>query len=471
MAQYLTVLKRHVLLIFILVLLGGVGSYLYANTLPKLYRSFSSVMVVPEQGQTTLEIVQGSNYVAGIVESYALLATSPYVLQPVIDELGLEETPIQLARSVIVETPLNTTILELAVTAGSPEEARAKNEAVSRSLIKAVSELSPRIGNQSSVRLTLISPASLPVSHVSPDNRIYALSGGAAGLVVAVLAAFLREFLRSRPRNSDDLSEFTDLPVLGEIPRLPRDSANLPSAMLKAPDGPVAEGLRALAASLRFVSVNQQVQTLIVTSARPSDGKTSVSAALALTFAEAGRRTLVIDADLRNPSIARLTGVEPGIGLSTVLLHDCDFEEAVQPWGHENLHVLAGGPLVPNPGQLISSGRLAEVIAIARGEYDAVIIDTPPVLPVSDAMWLAPSSDGVILVARASKTPSRAIRAALSAMAATGTAVLGLVLNGAVMTVDSRYHGTYGQNAKQRPWLPSSRPATYGNGKSDSRGR
>lgn len=460
-AEYLAVLRRNLIMIVTLVIVAALGSFLYAQTLTRLYRSYASVIVIPERGENTSEIVQGSNYVQNIVQSYALLATTPFVLQPVIDDLKLDESPGRLAQRVSVETPLNTVIIQIAVTDDSPVGAQQTAAAITDSLISAVAKLSPKIGNNPAVHLETISSASLPQNFVSPDYRNYLIGGAAAGLILALAIAYLREQLRSRPRNADDMVSVTDLPVLGEVPMLPNGSSTLPGEVLDAPDGQIAEALRAVAASLRFVSVDKPANVIIITSARPSDGKSSVATALGLTLAEAGRRTLVIDADLRNPSIADLLDMEGGVGLTTVLLHDCDFDEAIQPWGHKNLRVMAGGTLSPNPGQLISSGQLTEVIAEARAAFDTVLIDTSPVLPVSDALWLAPLTDGVIVIAKARRTPIRAIRAAIDAVTSTRAGVLGVVLNGTRVNADSRYHGvnygTYGQKAqakRRRPKLP-----------------
>ncbi|CAI9406219.1 polysaccharide biosynthesis tyrosine autokinase [Aestuariimicrobium sp. T2.26MG-19.2B] len=449
-AQYVHILRRNLLLIILLAVVGGTGAYFYSHTLPKQYRSYASVMVVPVRGENTSEVVQGANYVENIVQSYALLATTPYVLQPVVDKLELGVSPGQLARQVNVVTPLNTVVIQLAVTDSSPQRAQSIAGATSDSLIAAVNELSPKIGSEPAVRLEVISPATLPQGYVSPNSKTYGMVGALAGLVLAVGIALTRELLRSRPRNADDVKALTDLPVLGEVPQLAR-KANLARSVLMAPRGHAAEALRAVAASLRFVSVDQPARMMILTSARPFDGKSSISVALGVAFAEAGRRTLVIDADLRNPSIADLTGVEGGVGLTTVLVHDCEFDEAVQPWGHKNLSILPGGVLSPNPGQLISSGQLNETLALARDQFDVVIIDTAPVLAVSDALWLAPHTDGMILVTRAKKTPTRALLAAIDTVTSTHARVLGLVVNGVRIQRDSKYHSReYGATARHR---------------------
>jgi capsular exopolysaccharide synthesis family protein len=441
-AEYLGILRRNLVWLVLLMVLGGTTAYLYSHTLPRQYRSFASVIVIPERGENTSEIVQGSNYVQNIVQSYALLATTPYVLQPVIDQLQLTDTPAQLATRIAVETPLNTVVIQVAVTDNSPEQAQRVAAAINKSLISAVSDLSPKIGNQPAVHLEEISPATLPQNYVAPDTRIYTLVGVLVGLALGVSIAFLRQQLRSRPSIAEDIEDFTDLPVLGEIPRLPRGTT-IPKNALQNPDGPAAESLRALAASLRFVSVDNPANVIIVTSADPSDGKSSVAAGLGLTLAQTGHRTLVIDADLRNPSIAPLLGIEGGVGLTTVLLHDCAFQDAIQPWGHENLSILPGGLISPNPGQLVSSGQLGDTVSEARAEFDMVIVDTSPVMAVSDALWLTQLADGVLIVARARKTPIRRLRAAIDSVTSTRATIFGVVLNCVRLTSDSRYHGSY----------------------------
>lgn len=445
LADYIRVLRRSWLLIIVLTGLGGVLGLLYADTQPKLYRSFTSAMVIYRQGGTTSEVLQGSSYVQNNVQTYALLATSPYVLRPVIDQLKLDETPAALGRRIAVDTPLNTTILQIAVTDENQERASVTADAVTSSLTRAVSELAPEVGGQSSVRLQTIAPATRPQTFVSPDRRLFVAVGAGVGLAVAVAAAFLHDVLRSRPRNADDLA-MIDAPTLGELPRTPR-GMSVPEAVLDQPTGPMAEATRTIAANLGFVSLDKPAEAMIITSARPSEGKSSMTVALGLTLAAANQRTLIVDADLRSPRIASLLGIEGSVGLTSVLVSDVSLSDAVQQWGHENLSVLTAGRQSPNPGQLISSGQLTDIIAEARALFDKVIIDTPPVEPVSDALWLAPSTDGVILVARARKTPMRALQQAVEAVTATRTPVLGIVMNGVTHQRDSRYHGKpYGEN-------------------------
>lgn len=445
---YAQVLRRNALLIILCALILGAGAYAYASTLPKSYRSYASVIVIPEQGQNTSELIQGSTYVQNIVQSYALLVTTPYVLDPVIDDLSLPMSAAVLANRITVQTPLNTVMIELSVVDSSPQEAQAIAAAVTDSLVKSVDQLSPKVGNKPAVKLTIVSPASLPRSYVAPNRRLYAMVGGGIGLLLGLGIAVLRQLLRSRVSGPEDVAEITDLPVLGSVPLVSR-SASVPLEVTAVPGGQVSESLRGVAANLRFVTVDRPARIVVVTSARSGEGKTSLAVALGLTIAETGRRTLIIDADLRHPSVAPLIGIEGSVGLTTVMLHDCSLEDAIQPWGNDHLSILPGGRQSPNPGQLMSSGQLAELLHTVSGQFDLVIVDTPPVLAVSDALWTAPATDGVIVVGRVRKTPLKSLHEAIEAVSATHARVLGIVLNASRDKRDQRYHSGGESSAHQ----------------------
>lgn len=436
---YLQVLRRSLWFIVLGALVLGAGAYGYALTLPKSYRSFASVIVIPEQGQSTSDLTEGSTYVQNIVQSYAALATTPYVLNPVIQELSLNTTATALAKSMTVDTPLNTVMIQLSVTDQSPQAAQRITGAVTDSLVNSVAQLSPKVGTKPAVRLATVSPANLPSNYVSPNKKLYGMVGAIIGLIIGLAIAILRQVLRSRVGSAEDVAQLTDLPVLGTVPVVAK-TPSLPIQLAELPGGQLAEGVRGVAANLRFVTVDEPARVVIVTSARSGEGKTSLAVSLGLTLAESGRRTLVIDADLRHPSVAPLIGIEGTVGLTTVMLHDCTLDDAVQSWGHDKLSILPAGRMSPNPGQLMSSGQLMELIKTVREEYDQVIVDTPPVLAVSDALWAAPASDGVILVARVRKTPFKSLREAIEAVRASHASVLGVVLNGSREKRDSRYH-------------------------------
>ncbi|WP_404311368.1 polysaccharide biosynthesis tyrosine autokinase [Agrococcus terreus] len=427
--EYGIALRRHWLVIAVVAVLGAVSGWGVSQLLPERFRAQATVMIIPARGDSTSELVQGSNYVQSLVQTYTILARSPFVLDPVIRDLGLGDTASQLANRTDVEAPLNTVVLTIGVTDADAEQARSIADAIADEFAIAVADASPEgERGEPAVRVSIIQPARAPSVPISPNTRMNAAMGGVAGLGLGVLAALgLRRF-GGRIDDADDAREAIDEPFLGTVGRAPR--AGVPRTLRERPSGRVAESLRQVTAALKFVDLEDERRVLLVTSAAAGEGKSSVSLGLALTLAELGHRVLAVEADLRRPTFADSTGLEGAAGLTSVLLGDATLADVAQPWGNERLHVLASGALPPNPGELLSSPRLRSIIDGARAHYDYVVVDTAPVLSVSDALWLAPAVDGAIVVARAHRTRRETLRRALEALGGTPAPVLGVVLNG-----------------------------------------
>lgn len=435
--EYLSTLRKHWLLILLTTVLVGAAAYGVARMLPKQYESTASVLVVPGAVQSA-ELGQSSSYVQSIVQSYTLLATSPRVLDPVIEKLALPETSVMLAKRVEVESPLNTTVINITTTDPDPDQARQISAAITESLIDQVRTVSPQVAGKQVIRVETISPALLPTVPASPNTVLYGALGALLGLAVAVLYALLRRLFRSRIDTVSDAEESATAPILGAVVLTPKQ-ARIANTVIKNPSGQVAESLRTVAASLRFMAVDKPRRVILVTSSNAGEGKTSLVLGLALVLAEGGARVLVVDADLRRPSIARYTELESAVGLTNVLVGDLTLDQAVQPWGFANLLVLTSGEQPPNPGQLIVSGRLEAVIAAAREEYDYVLLDSPPVLSVSDPLWLAAITDGTMVVARLGQVTAPELRHTIETIEGSKHDVLGIVLNGVRAKARSPY--------------------------------
>jgi len=427
--EYFASLVKSWWLIVALTLVGALGGYVYAQQQTEIYSSRSAVVVVPSRGDTTSELVQGANYVQNLVQTYAMVATSPLVLQPVIDELDLEATPYGLAGSITVENELGTSVLSITVRDPSAETAQAIADAVAIELADAVAQLSPVTEDSgAAVRIERITPARLSNYPVAPNVRLLVAAGAIAGLVAGAAFALLRRLLATRIGTRKDLEAVTDTALLGEVFASPRYP--LPTAVRQEPTGAVAESVRSVVAALRFANVERTTKVIMVTSAHQHEGKSSAATSIALILAESGNRVLLIDADLRRASVDTLTQLEGSVGLTTVLLGDIDLKSARQQWAGTTLDVLTSGVLPPNPGPLLNSDNLKTLIAQARKEYDVVLIDSPPVLAVSDPLWLAPLVDGVIMVVRSKSTKRESVSRALTALESAHTRILGLVLNG-----------------------------------------
>lgn len=454
--DYLGAIRKQWVVILILALLGAAGGYVYAQSMPSMYRSTSSAYASAAYGESTSELVQGSTYVQNLVQSYALIAKSPYVLQPVINDLDLDMTVAQLARTVTADTPLNTVVVDISVVNSDPELARAIADGIAKSLADAVANISPKDAQQaSSVQLTIISPASSPVNPVSPDTRLITGLGAAIGILLGLAWAVLRELVDTRIRSNTDIEAVTDLPLLAEIGRTSRDR-RIAQVIRSSPNGITAEAFRSLCMSLAFADVDKPVASMVVTSALPGEGKSSVSVGLAMSLAESSGSVILVDGDLRNPSIAEYTGLDGTVGLTSVLLGNASLTDAVQPWGVPGLDILVAGAVPPNPSQLLASDTMRSTLEVLKAQYDFVVIDTSPIIPVTDPLWLVHETDGAIIVARERRTKRQQLQKALSTLDSVGARVLGVVAN------DVRHHErttyyTDDENARPRQGAPAFR--------------
>ncbi|PPF66119.1 hypothetical protein C5E16_12320 [Clavibacter michiganensis] len=436
--DYWTALRRRWITIVALGLVGGGAAYGYASTLSPSYRSTSSVFVSSTQGQTTTELVQGSTFSQNLVQSYAQLATTPAVLEPVIARLGLDVTPTALARSVTVDTPLNTVIIDVSVTDSSAEQAARLSDAVSDSLADVAGDLAPEsAGGDPSIALTTVAEAQVPRNPVSPNTRLIALTGILAGLALGVVYALGRQILDTRIRTERDVERVTDAPVIGSVER--RDRAD-GVTLLAAPHSAAAEGYRRIRTNLEFADVDTPIRSIAVTSALPGEGKTTTAVNLALALGEHSDRVLLVDADLRRPTVADQTGLEGAVGLTTVLVGGASIEDAVQPWA-SGVHVLTSGSVPPNPNQLLGSAAMASLMADLTARYEFVVLDSPPILPAADALTLAHLTDGALLVTRVRTTRRAQLAEAADALDGVNARTLGVVLTRVAPSRHTTYYG------------------------------
>ncbi len=293
----------------------------------------------------------------------------------------------------------------------------------------------------------VIQPAELPLEPASPNHLRNGLLALAVGLALGVGFAFLRERLDDQLRGREDLEQAVGAPALAVIPHVKewkrRQDALL--ACLEAPQGPAAEAYRTVRTNLQFLGRDGGLRILTVTSPTSDEGKTATAANLAVVLAQAGKRVVALDCDLRKPRLARFFGLEREPGLTDVLAGEVALVQALQPVREVGpLLVLASGPIPGNPTELLDSEEMDRLLAEVRGAAaaDFVILDTPPVLAVSDALTLVPRSDGVLVVADASTTTRTALREAREALEQVGGRIVGGVLNN-LDAARARYYPGY----------------------------
>jgi capsular exopolysaccharide synthesis family protein len=297
-------------------------------------------------------------------------------------------------------------------------------------------------------RVQLIDAAVTPSFAISPNRKRDAMFSLAVGLLIGVALALLLERLDDTVKSPDELREKMDVTVIGLIPAI--DTVDADAGVLSPtigrlvthadPRSPVAEAYRSLRTNLAFARTTQPVQTIVVASPGPGDGKSTTAANLAITFAQQGQRTLLIDADMRRAVLDKTFGMVRTPGLTDVIVGSAPLETAVRETQVPNLFVLPSGQFPPNPSELLGSPAMRETLRTARHQFDIVLFDSPPLLAVTDAAVLSTLVDGTILVVRTSSTAREAVRRALSQLRAVNGRILGAVLN----DVDVRGRGYYG---------------------------
>jgi polysaccharide biosynthesis transport protein len=269
---------------------------------------------------------------------------------------------------------------------------------------------------------------------VSPRPARDAALGVAIGLLIGLAAAFLSEQMDIRIKSADEASAIYGAPVLANIPTEKVSKEDLALLTLKdRPGSPAAEAYRMLRNNLGFVNFDKGIKTMLVTSAVPSEGKSTVAANLATVLARAGSKVVLVVCDFYLPAAERFFDLDYSVGLSNVLAGTATLREALQePAGFENLSVITAGPLPPNPSELLGSEAMHTLVAALRESVDWVILDSAPVLAAADAAAANRWVDGVLVVARLGVTKRDAARAGHQQLKNVGARILGLAVWGPI---------------------------------------
>jgi capsular exopolysaccharide synthesis family protein len=244
--------------------------------------------------------------------------------------------------------------------------------------------------------------------------------------MLGVLIAFLLEFLDDTLKTPEDIEQKLKMPVLGVVPKLgPKESM---AAVASNPQSSFSEAYRSVRTALQFATDHGVPKTLLISSSGPGEGKSTTAQALARNLTQLGKRVMLVDADLRNPSLHKAFGLRAEHGLSSLLSGACSFADVVQPSGEERLDLILAGPLPPNPAELLSGTKLISLLTVASERYDHVIVDGPPVLGLADAPILANSVDSTLLMISSGKTKSGAAQAALKRLLTARARIVGFLL-------------------------------------------
>lgn len=405
-------------------------------TMTPVYESTARVFVSNSAEVTDVsDQIAAAQYAQQKVYSYAAVASSAKMASAVIQDLGLTDSPETVARKITTSVGYGTVIVTINVDDQDPHVAKRIADAVVGNYNDVLDSLDSREG-KAPITVSLLEYPSLPNKPIKPDRGLNFIAALAAGLLLGVAAAALRDVIDDSAKGEDSLAEaglslLGTIPVRGEGGRRGKGQPDDDSTQLVTSNdrSPVAEAFRQLRLSIQFARVGATPHTLLVTSPSDGEGKSFVSANLGAVYADAGMRVLLVDLDLRRPSLARRLHVVNQVGLMNVLVGSASLESAIQQTGNDGLFLLPTGPLPPNPADVLASPMVDDLLIRVASDFDVVIIDSPPAGLFVDARELASIVDGIIVVARNKTSRVRAIAETVKQLTAVSDDVFGVVMN------------------------------------------
>jgi len=451
--EYLRVIRVRWIMIAACALATTAIAAIFTWTATPQYAS-SARMFVSTQGTSddASQANQGGQFSLQRVKSYADLLTGQEIARRVIDSLDLDESPSALADQISASSKLDTVILSVTVTDPDPDRARILADAVAQVFVSYVAELETPPGkDEATIKATVVDPASLGSNPVSPQPLRNIGLGLFLGLLLGAVLTVVRETLDTTVKSARQLEALVPAPIIGTISF---DLAAVDTPLVTDLDtyAPRAEAFRVLRTNLQFIDPDIERKVFVITSSLPSEGKTTTAVNLALALAEGGESVALVEGDLRRPKVGEYLRLESSVGLTTVLIGKLPIDEAIQTTANEALAVVTSGATPPNPAELLKSASMSALISTLRGMYDIVLIDAPPLLPVTDGALLAAQADGALLVVRHGKTTADEVQLAVERLQAVGAAPVGVIYN---MTPAKGGEG-YGYGYGYAPEVPSS---------------
>jgi len=506
---YLRVLRRRKWWVIICTGLAVAGAIAYSFNAAKEYSATAQLLVQPQSGALALTTPAQTITATDVATELQLLTSAPVVdavknrlhlsqlnvkgaeqgQTNVISVTATNRDPVLAARvanayatefvnyetfvalkslttaEVQLQTQINTIEQELVSTAGTPQGVALANQ---EAVLKEQYAQYQVVGTQTTGGVTVVSPAAVPKAPSSPKKTEITLIGLALGLLVGLAVAFTVENLDDAIRSHDDLEHAAPgVPVMGLVPMIGswRDRAQPFLVMGAEPTSPAAEAYRSLRTSLQFTAYESAIGSVLVTSPTATEGKTSTVSNLGVVLATVGKHVVLVSADLRRPRLAAFFGLEEGVGLTSVMIGDLTLDEALQPVPDvPGLTVLGCGPVPPNPAELLSSPKFAEIFDELTRRFDLVLVDSSPLLPVTDPVLLSRMTDTTLLIVAAGTTTKGQLRRAVEQLAQVGARHIGIVLNEVTRGGDDAYGYDYSYS-----YQPENKPSATAssNGHSD----
>jgi capsular exopolysaccharide synthesis family protein len=520
--------RRWLWLLALATLLGAGASYLVSSRLPKVYDGTAKLLVTPSQSGGVAsynDVLTGQS----LTRTYAEVIKTRPIVEAAAKRVGIDLPYQTLVATLDVKPIVNTQLIQISAKANDPEVAAdfanqvantfiqsiqtsqsSRFSTVRDALARQVSQLANDVADrtrrinelqadpsrtsndpeltrlrseltqlQSSYdatersfedarlsearsidALTLVEPAAPSVNPVEPRVLLNVLAAGLVALLLALGAAYGVERVDDRLRSPERVTRYTSLHVLGSVARLQHKTPRT------VDDVHIGEALRLLRINLQFAAVERPLGTLLITSSEAGDGKTTIATNLAIVLAQAGQQVILVDADLRRPTVHQVIDIPNRSGLTSLLINDeLDATSVLAKTRFEGLSVIPSGPQPPNPSELLASERMRRRLAQLREMADVVILDSPPVLAVSDPAILAALTDGALLVVNSARTRGAHAAQAVATLQNAGAHLLGIVLNRTALDRRS-YYGYYAQPRESREAAAATQTPPASQGKS-----
>ncbi|GIM28760.1 hypothetical protein CPJCM30710_14260 [Clostridium polyendosporum] len=433
-----TIRKRFYIVIFITIPVLLLSIYYSNSRIKPLYKVETSVIIgnsIDKEG-TKFRIDDVRTY-EEFMATYSAIAKTTVVSEKTIKILKLNVSPELLKNSIIVIPQQGTQFMDLQLNWTNSQDAVNILNAFTKAFIEEAKSIYP------TCNIKIMEKVKQPQLVISSSKKLYIVLGLFGGIMISLLIIFALEFLDNTLKSKEDIEKYLKLLVIGEIPKERKKIHNIGLEFLSKLNYSVMEAYRTLRTNIYFTSIYKDVRSIVVTSGKPDEGKTATASMLSVLMALNGKKTLLIDCNLRKSNIHEVFNFSNEIGLTNILLGEVNWMDAVHKSEIENLFILTAGVKPPNSSELLSSIKMKEFMEVLKGEFDYIILDTPPVGIVTDAQVLSQFVDGYLLVVSSGEAVRKDTIKAKELIQYANGRILGVLLNKIKDSTGDNYGSNY----------------------------
>lgn len=434
-------LKRFKLMILLTLIAAGAFFAVTRYVLPPVYTASVQLYVSTGEAASPADLNE-LTYAQKVVNTYISFLRTKVFYTRVLENTGLDFSQKQLKKMTVIKAVNNTEIFEITVSSYSARTSYQLADAMQRTAPELIREI------KASAEISVVDPVVLPQEPSGPNVLINTAAGGMFGFLIAVPASFLWEVIDVKVKDEEDLVGKYQIPIIGSIPSFDHHKRNrrlltvkklfqskrkgkkrIDRILNKDTDFVILEAYKALRTNLRYILRQESCRKLLINSPTPEDGKSTTCTNIGITIAQTGARVLLMDCDLRKGRLHKLFRLKGSPGISDVLSGIVTERDAVQSTSYPNLKVISMGTVPPNPTELLASSQMEELMKNLEKSYDYILIDSPPVNVVSDALSIGKLTDGILLVVKENRTTHPNVEDAIAKYKLIGANILGFVLN------------------------------------------